>query len=84
MMLPVSWQMGCDLFFASAMFCSMIFIALAAMVPFFSLLQRIEDGLVHVVGNFGRGAADEFKQGILQHIHRSETKGQGEASQSDP
>src|ERR1039458_9105940 len=36
MMLPVSWQMGCDLFFAMAMFCSMIFIALAAMVPCFS------------------------------------------------
>ena len=36
MMLPVSWQMGCDLVLASAMFCSMIFIALAAMVPCFS------------------------------------------------
>ena len=35
-MLPVSWQMGWDLFFASAMFWSMIFIALSAMVPFFS------------------------------------------------
>src|ERR1039458_5696352 len=35
-MLPVSWQMGCDLFLAIAMFCSMIFIALAAMVPCFS------------------------------------------------
>src|ERR1035438_10343827 len=35
-MLPVSWQMGCDLFLAMAMFCSMIFIALAAIVPCFS------------------------------------------------
>src|SRR5579864_1799489 len=35
-MLPVSWQIGCDLFRARAMFWSMIFIALSAMVPFFS------------------------------------------------
>ena len=36
MMLPVSWQMGWDLFLARAMFWSMIFIALSAIVPFFS------------------------------------------------
>src|SRR3954452_19879315 len=35
-MLPVSWQMGWDLFLASAIFWSIIFIALSAMVPFFS------------------------------------------------
>ena len=39
MMLPVSWQIGWDLFFASAIFWSMIFIALSAIVPFFSLFK---------------------------------------------
>ena len=73
-MLPVSWQMGCDLFLASAMFCSMIFIALAAMVPLLLALQRGEDGLVHVVRDFGRGAADQFQQRILQRIHRTKAK----------
>src|ERR1017187_1544464 len=35
-MLPVSWQMGCDFCFASAMFWSMILKALAAREFFFS------------------------------------------------
>ena len=36
--------------------------------------ERIEDGLMHVVRDFRRGAADEFQQRILQHIHRPKAK----------
>ena len=43
--------------------------------------ERIEDGLVHVVRDFGRGAADEFQQRVLQHIHRTQAKREGRASQ---
>ena len=69
-MLPVSWQMGCDLCLASAMFWSMIFSALSAMVPFFSCSSESRMAWLHVVGNFRRGAADQFEQGILQFAHK--------------
>ena len=68
MMLPVSWQMGCDLVFARAMFCSMILNALSAIVPFLSR-RGLQDGLVDILRNFRGGAADEFEQRILQQVH---------------
>ena len=37
---------------------------------FLFVFQRREDGLMHVVGNFGGRAADEFDQGILQLAHK--------------
>src|ERR1039458_8364227 len=36
--------------------------------------EGIEDGLMYVIRDFGRGAADEFQQRILQHIHRPKAK----------
>jgi hypothetical protein len=37
---------------------------------FLLILQRREDGLVDVVGNLGRRAADQFDQGIQQFTHK--------------
>jgi hypothetical protein len=70
-MLPVSWQIGCDLFLAVAMFWSMIFSALSASVPFLSCSSDARMDWLHVVGNFRRGAPDQFEQGILQLAHKS-------------
>ena len=43
--------------------------------------EGIEDGLMHVIRDFRRGAADEFQQRILQHIHRPKAKRGRRASQ---
>jgi hypothetical protein len=61
-MLPVSWQIGCDFCFASAMLRSMILSALSASVPFFSCSSDARMDWLHVVGNLGGRAADEFDQ----------------------
>jgi hypothetical protein len=37
------------------------------------IFQRGENGLMHVVGNFGGRAADEFDEGILQLAHKFES-----------
>ena len=68
-MLPVSWQMGCDLFFRQRdVLVNDLHRGLGDR-SFLLLFQRVEDGLVDVVGNFGRRAADQFDQGILQRVH---------------
>src|SRR5205823_6089747 len=50
--------------------------------PLFLALERIENGFMHVVRDFGRGAANKFQQGILQRVHRGEITDQAWASQS--
>jgi len=36
--------------------------------------QRCQEGLVDIVGDFSRGAADQFQQRVFQRVHRPQAK----------
>jgi hypothetical protein len=55
-MLPVSWQMGWDLVFDDLE-------GGRGNRPFFLIFQRLDEGLVDILGDFRRGAPDQFQEG---------------------
>ncbi len=69
-MLPVSWQMGCDFVSGQRDVLVNDLERIGGEGIFLLALQRGENGAMHVVGNFGGGAADEFDEGILQLAHK--------------